>query len=202
MKGFWNTPSVFLCEALTWPAGQFRGKIQHARGSGELKAGTGQNQKLWQHIANWNLSPEISHCGKAKVPGTGCKGLARANPCAAGESSRGICAYRMRTRLWRWSDITGTLVKWWRGLKKHLVLSELSFFPFCLPFLWALCWLGSHSLVKQWHWQHRGHWFNCQKGIDWYRISWKSPLGKVTACVVVKGWNHTTCCAAWSGSRC
>lgn len=30
VKGFSNTPSVFLCGALTWPAGPFKGRIQCA----------------------------------------------------------------------------------------------------------------------------------------------------------------------------
>lgn len=113
-KAFKTLPVSFLCEALTWTAGQFRGRIRCAWGSVELKAGAAQVRKLWQHITNWSISPEISfcaqHCGKTKVPRTDCTGLARAIPCAAGESSSSTCAYRMRTTPWMWSDVPSTSV--------------------------------------------------------------------------------------------
>lgn len=134
VKGFSNTPSVFLCGALTWPAGPFKGRIQCAWGSIELKAGAAQDRKLWQHIENWSICPEISlcaqYCGRAKVPRTDFTGLIKAIPYAAGERSSNRGAYRMWTRTWRWSGVPSSLVVWWKVLKKHV---ETEFLPFLPP---------------------------------------------------------------------
>jgi len=84
-------------------------------GQHRTESGSSAGSKLWQRPANWSISPEISlcaqHCGKAEVPSTDGTGLARAVPCAAGESSSSTCAYRMWTRPpWRRSDVPSTSV--------------------------------------------------------------------------------------------